>query len=141
MLRSDVPRAAIVGATSLVIHCATASAIGQRSVTGGEKHGAVFVRQEDRVDRDDIGCRAFAGAGDCRRKLEGRQVRPAASDRARLRCRTLASKIARLERSPAARAAVEVPAVATELVASRKAATQSKLAEKFRRAAPIRRRI
>ncbi len=37
MPRNDVPRAAIVGATSLVIHCATASAIGQRSITGGEK--------------------------------------------------------------------------------------------------------
>src|SRR5262249_51864656 len=34
--RSDVPEAAIVGATSLAIHCATASAIGQRRVAGGE---------------------------------------------------------------------------------------------------------
>ena len=36
MLCSDVPREAIVGATSFVIHCATASAIGQRRVAGGE---------------------------------------------------------------------------------------------------------
>ena len=36
MLRSDVPRETIAGATSLVIHCAMASAIGQRSVAGGE---------------------------------------------------------------------------------------------------------
>jgi hypothetical protein len=37
MLRNDVPRATIIGATSLVIHCATAWAIGQRSIAGDEK--------------------------------------------------------------------------------------------------------
>ena len=37
MLRNDVLTTAIAGATSLATHRATASAIGQRSVTGGEK--------------------------------------------------------------------------------------------------------
>ena len=37
MLLSDVPRAAIIGATSLVIHSATVSAMAHRSVAAGEK--------------------------------------------------------------------------------------------------------
>jgi len=57
----------------------------------------MFVRQEHRIDLDDIGRYAFTGTRDWRQWLEDKQVRSAATDRG----------IAGLKRSRVARAVTE----------------------------------
>jgi len=138
MLRSDVPRALIIGATSLVIHCATASAIGQRSVTGSEKTArwlsgkrtastmttSVAVHAPGPV----IGGEGLKEASSASRSRQGEGamsdsgVEAGSDERASGRSRGSGGS-----------------AVAAELVASRKVVAQSKLAEKFRHAPKVRR--